>query len=186
MESGSETGNLCDRRQGRNALRTEADHSGRTDPGAGLTKEQYRGADLEQFIEDFAITEEDVDTLNIPLLLEEYEPDRKDGLIDVSYLIEDDIEKRTSDFTENVYAIAFMENKNTSTECVYYDLRIENDIKRRRRISLMICTRQSQSIMRTDSKWWRRWISTRVFSWESGTDEEEITDPQYSGTGSGI
>ena len=40
----------------------------------------------------------------------------------MSYLIEDDIENRTFDFTENVYAIAFMENKNTGTECVYYDL----------------------------------------------------------------
>ena len=89
---------------------------------AGLTKEQYRGVDLEQFIEDFAITEEDVDTLNIPLLLEEYEPERKFGMYDVSYLLEDDIEERTSDFTENVYAIAFMENRNTSTECVYYDI----------------------------------------------------------------
>ena len=43
---------------------------------AGLTKEQYSKVDLEQFIEDFDITTEDVDTLNIPLLLEEYEPER--------------------------------------------------------------------------------------------------------------
>ena len=126
---------------------------------AGLTKEQYRGADLEQFIEDFAITEEDVDTLNIPLLLEEYEPDRKDGLIDVSYLIEDDIENRTSDFTENVYAIAFMENKNTlwktriQVRNVYIMIcRIENGIKRRMHISLIISTRHRPDIMRTDSR----------------------------------
>ena len=44
---------------------------------ADLTKEQYSGIDLEQFIEDFSMTEEDVDTLNIPLLLKEYEPDYK-------------------------------------------------------------------------------------------------------------
>ena len=49
-----------------------------------------------------------MDTLNIPLLLEEYEPERKFGMYDVSYLIEDGIEERTSDFTENVYAVAFM------------------------------------------------------------------------------
>ena len=89
---------------------------------ADLTKEQYSGIDLEQFIEDFSMTEEDVDTLNIPLLLKEYEPDYKGRVIDVSYLLEDDIDSRTSDFTSDAIAIAFMENKNTSTECVYYDL----------------------------------------------------------------
>lgn len=146
---------------------------------AGLTKEQYRGADLEQFIEDFAITEEDVDTLNIPLLLEEYEPDRKDGLIDVSYLIEDDIEKRTSDFTENVYAIAFMENKNTSTECVYYDL---PDRKRYQTSNAYLF----DDLYQTEPEYYadgQQMVEALdkygVFSWESGTDEEEITDPQY-------
>ena len=146
---------------------------------AGLTKEQYRGADLEQFIEDFAITEEDVDTLNIPLLLEEYEPDRKDGLIDVSYLIEDDIEKRTSDFTENVYAIAFMENKNTSTECVYYDL---PDRKRYQTSNayLFDYLYQTEPEYYADGQQMVEALDKYgVFSWESGTDEEEITDPQY-------
>ena len=146
---------------------------------AGLTKEQYRGADLEQFIEDFAITEEDVDTLNIPLLLEEYEPDRKDGLIDVSYLIEDDIENRTFDFTENVYAIAFMENKNTGTECVYYDL---PDRKRYQTSDAYLFDDlyQTQAGYYADGQQMVEALDKYgVFSWESGTDEEEITDPQY-------
>ena len=146
---------------------------------AGLTKEQYRGADLEQFIEDFAITEEDVDTLNIPLLLEEYEPDRKDGLIDVSYLIEDDIENRTSDFTEDVYAIAFMENKNTGTECVYYDL---PDRKRYQTSDAYLFDDlyQTQAGYYADGQQMVEALDKYgVFSWESGTDEEEITDPQY-------
>ena len=123
---------------------------------AGLTKEQYSKVDLEQFIEDFDITTEDVDTLNIPLLLEEYEPERKFGMYDVSYLLEDGIEERTSDFTENVYAVAFMENKNTSTECVYYDLLDSKDIERRMRIFLMISTRYRADIMRMDSRLLRR------------------------------
>ena len=146
---------------------------------AGLTKEQYRRADLEQFIEDFAITEEDVDTLNIPLLLEEYEPDRKDGLIDVSYLIEDDIENRTFDFTENVYAIAFMENKNTGTECVYYDL---PDRKRYQTSDAYLFDDlyQTQAGYYADGQQMVEALDKYgVFSWESGTDEEEITDPQY-------
>ena len=120
-----------------------------------------------------------MDTLNIPLLLEEYEPDRKDGLIDVSYLIEYDIEKRTSDFTENVYAIAFMENKNTSTECVYYDL---PDRKRYQTSNAYLF----DDLYQTEPEYYadgQQMVEALdkygVFSWESGTDEEEITDPQY-------
>ncbi|MDN0060160.1 DUF5104 domain-containing protein [Mediterraneibacter glycyrrhizinilyticus] len=146
---------------------------------AGLTKEQYRGADLEQFIEDFAITEEDVDTLNIPLLLEEYEPDRKDILRDVSYILEDGIENRTSGFTENVTAIAFMENKNTSTECVYYDL---PDRKRYQTSDAYLF----DDLYQTEPEYYadgQQMVEALdkygVFSWESKTDEEEITDPQY-------
>ena len=87
---------------------------------AGLTKEQYRGVDLERFIEDFAITEEDVDVLNIPLLLQEYDPDAASS--DVNSILEDDITERAAAYTENVHAIAFLENRATDTECVYYDL----------------------------------------------------------------
>lgn len=146
---------------------------------AGLTKEQYSKVDLEQFIEDFDITTEDVDTLNIPLLLEEYEPERKFGMYDVSYLIEDGIEERTSDFTENVYAVAFMENKNTSTECVYYDL---PDRKRYQTSDAYLFDdlyqiqggyyADGQQIIEALDKY-------GVFGWESGTGEEKITDPQH-------
>ena len=145
---------------------------------AGLTKEQYSEVDLEQFIEDFDIKEEDVDTLNIPLLLEEYESERKFGMYDVSYLLEDEIEERTSDFTENVYAVAFMENKNTSTECVYYDLL---DRKRYQTSDAYLFDdlyqiqggyyADGQQIVEALDKY-------GAFDWESGTGEEEITDPQ--------
>ena len=47
---------------------------------AGLTEEQYDGIDLGRFIDDFAITEENVDSLNIPLLLEEYMPGSWSGM----------------------------------------------------------------------------------------------------------
>ena len=146
---------------------------------AGLTKEQYRGVDLEQFIEDFDITTEDVDTLNIPLLLEEYEPDRKDGLADVSYLLEDDIEERTSDFTENVYAIAFMENRNTSTECVYYDI-LDSKRYQTSDAYLFDDLYQTQAGYYADGQQIVEALDKYgVFGWESGTGEEEITDPQY-------
>ncbi len=145
---------------------------------SGLTKEQYSEVDLEQFIEDFDIKHEDVNTLNIPLLLEEYEPERKFGIYDVSYLLEDKIEERTSDFTENVYAVAFMENKNTSTECVYYDLL---DSKRYRMSDgyLFDDLHQVQGGYYADGQQIVEAIEKYdVFDWESGTVEEEITDPQ--------
>ncbi len=146
---------------------------------AGLTKEQYSKVDLEQFIEDFDITTEDVDTLNIPLLLEEYEPDRKDGLADVSYLLEDDMENRTSDFTENVYAIAFMENKNTSTKCVYYDL-LDRKRYQTSDAYLFDDLYQTQAGYYADGQQMVEALDKHgVFNWKSGTDEEEITDPQY-------
>ena len=145
---------------------------------SGLTKEQYSEVDLEQFIENFDIKHEDVNTLNIPLLLEEYEPERKFGIYDVSYLLEDKIEERTSDFTENVYAVAFMENKNTSTECVYYDL-LESKRYRMSDGYLFDDLHQVQGGYYADGQQIVEALDKYdVFDWESGTVEEEITDPQ--------
>ena len=145
---------------------------------AGLTEEQVRGIDLEEFIQDFAITEKDVDTLNIPLLLEEYEPEYKGRSLDVSDLLEDDIEKRSSDFTENVIAIAFMENKNTRTECVYYDLLAEKRYQASD-VNLFDNLYQTQGGYYTNGqKIVQALDAYGVFRWESKTEEEEITDPQ--------
>ena len=41
---------------------------------------------------------------------------------DLEALIEGDVAERTAAYTENVHAIAFLENRVTDTECVYYDL----------------------------------------------------------------
>lgn len=145
---------------------------------ADLTKEQYSGIDLEQFIEDFSMTEEDVDTLNIPLLLKEYEPDYKGRVIDVSYLLEDDIESRTSDFTSDAIAIAFMENKNTSTECVYYDL-LQDRRYQTSDAYLFDNLYQTQAGYYSNGQQILQGLDKyKVFTWQSKTDEEEITDPQ--------
>ena len=145
---------------------------------AGLTEEQVRGIDLEEFIQDFAITEKDVDTLNIPLLLKEYEPDYKGRVIDVSYLLEDDIESRTSDFTRDAIAIAFMENKNTSTECVYYDL-LQDRRYQTSDAYLFDNLYQTQAGYYSNGQQILQGLDKyKVFTWESKTDEEEITDPQ--------
>ena len=41
---------------------------------------------------------------------------------DLEALIEGDVAERTAAYTENVHALAFLENRVTDTECVYYDL----------------------------------------------------------------
>lgn len=86
---------------------------------AELSKESYSQKLLEKFIEDYDITAENVECLNIQALLEEYsETENKktlifDGLGESS---------RKEHFTQDVSAIAFYENKGSSSECVYYDL----------------------------------------------------------------
>ena len=97
----------------------------------------------------------------------------------MSYLLEDDMENRTSDFTENVYAIAFMENKNTSTECVYYDL-LDRKRYQTSDAYLFDDLYQTQAGYYADGQQMVEALDKHgVFNWKSGTDEEEITDPQY-------
>ena len=96
----------------------------------------------------------------------------------MSDLLEDDIEKRSSDFTENVIAIAFMENKNTSTECVYYDLLAEKRYQASD-VDLFENLYQTQGGYYTNGqKIVQALDAYGVFRWESKTEEEEITDPQ--------
>ena len=86
---------------------------------SGITEADYRDVDLQQFIEDYAITEENVESLNIKLLLENYDGEERR---DVSDIFAGTAQERTEDFTAGVTAIAFYEIVNTGTGCVYYDL----------------------------------------------------------------
>ena len=146
---------------------------------AGLTEEQYDGIDLGRFIDDFAITEENVDSLNIPLLLEEYMPDSM--ISDVRGILEDHIAERAGNYTDSVCAIAFYENKVTDTECVYYDLETG---KRYRASNLYLFSdlKQTEPEDYEDGEKLAGELERHgVFSWKSAMDEDkngEITDPQ--------
>ena len=102
---------------------------------AELSKESYSQKLLEKFIEDYDITAENVECLNIQALLEEYsETENKktlifDGLGESS---------RKEHFTQDVSAIAFYENKGSSSECVYYDLEKISAIMQKMNISFPI------------------------------------------------
>lgn len=140
---------------------------------SGITEADYRDVDLQQFIEDYAITEENVESLNIKLLLENY-----DGEEDVSDIFAGTAQERKDDFTTGVAAIAFYENVNTGTECVYYDLAA----KERYRAAdcfLFSDLDQTEAEPYGDGEMLiDKMDSLGVFSWESSSDSELMEDAQ--------
>ena len=142
---------------------------------SGITEADYRDVDLQQFIEDYAITEENVESLNIKLLLENY--DGEEGG-DVSDIFADTAQERRDDFTAGVAAIAFYENVNTGTECVYYDLAA----KERYRAAdcfLFSDLDQTEAEPYGDGEMLiDKMDSLGVFSWENSSDPEYMEDAQ--------
>ena len=140
---------------------------------SGITEADYRDVDLQQFIEDYAITEENVESLNIKLLLENY--DREE---DVSDIFAGTAQERKDDFTTGVVAIAFYENVNTGTECVYYDLAA----KERYRAAdcfLFSDLDQTEAEPYGDGEMLiDKMDSLGVFSWENSSDPEYMEDAQ--------
>ncbi len=140
---------------------------------SGITEADYRDVDLQQFIEDYAITEENVESLNIKLLLENY-----DGEEDVSDIFAGTAQERKDDFTTGVAAIAFYENVNTGTECVYYDLAA----KERYRAAdcfLFSDLDQTEAEPYGDGEMLiDKMDSLGVFSWENSSDPEYMEDAQ--------
>ena len=140
---------------------------------SGITEADYSDIDLQQFIEDYAITEENVESLNIKLLLENY-----DGEEDVSDIFAGTAQERKDDFTTGVAAIAFYENVNTGTECVYYDLAA----KERYRAAdcfLFSDLDQTEAEPYGDGEMLiDKMDSLGVFSWENSSDPEYMEDAQ--------
>ena len=140
---------------------------------SGITEADYRDVDLQQFTEDYAITEENVEPLNIKLLLENY-----DGEEDVSDIFAGTAQERKDDFTTGVAAIAFYENVNTGTECVYYDLAA----KERYRAAdcfLFSDLDQTEAEPYGDGEMLiDKMDSLGVFSWENSSDPEYMEDAQ--------
>ena len=138
-----------------------------------ITEAEYSDVDLQQFIDDYAITEENVESLNIKLLLENY-----DGEEDVSDIFAGTAQERKDDFTTGVAAIAFYENVNTGTECVYYDLAA----KERYRAAdcfLFSDLDQTEAEPYGDGEMLiDKMDSLGVFSWENSSDPEYMEDAQ--------
>ena len=142
---------------------------------SGITEEDYSDADLRQFIEDYAITEENAGSLNIKLLLENYEGAAGK---DVSDIFAGTAQERTEDFTTGVTAIAFYENVNTGSECVYYDLAAG---ERYRASNCFLFTDLSQADAEAYSDGEMlidKMDSLGVFSWEGRSRPELMEDAQ--------
>jgi len=140
---------------------------------SGITEADYSDVDLQQFIEDYAITEENVESLNIKLLLENY-----DGEEDVSDIFAGTAQERTENFTAGVTAIAFYENVNTGTECVYYDL-AAGERYRASDCFLFSDLGQAEAEPYGDGKMLiDKMDSLGVFSWKSSSDPEFLEDAQ--------
>ena len=142
---------------------------------SGITEADYSDVDLQQFIDDYAITEENVDSLNIKLLLENYDGEERR---DVSDIFAGTAQERTENFTAGVTAIAFYENVNTGTECVYYDL-AAGERYRASDCFLFSDLRQAEAEPYGDGKMLiDKMDSLGVFSWKSSSDPEFLEDAQ--------
>ena len=142
---------------------------------SGITEADYSDVDLQQFIDDYAITEENVDSLNIKLLLENYDGEERR---DVSDIFAGTTQERTENFIAGVTAIAFYENVNTGTECVYYDL-AAGERYRASDCFLFSDLGQAEAEPYGDGKMLiDKMDSLGVFSWKSSSDPEFLEDAQ--------
>nr|WP_303182472.1 hypothetical protein [Lachnoclostridium phocaeense] len=141
----------------------------------GISEVDYGDVDLRQFIEDFEITEDNVESLNVKLLLEEYSNTETD---DVTDIFSDTAQEQTEHFTDDVTAIAFYENMNTTTECVYYDL-VSEERYRASNCFLFSDLGQAEAEPYPDGELLiDKMDELGVFSWENSSSSEVMDDAQ--------
>ena len=144
----------------------------------GIDQNKYSYVDLERFINEYEITSENIKMLNVPLLLESYEETVEK--INVSDIFRTSLPVRKSDYTEDVIAIAYYENRGTSTECVYYDL--ENQYRYRGSDVYIFSdlSQVSSEIYKNDKQLICQLEELGVFDWENTKCENE-TEEALSG-----
>lgn len=143
---------------------------------SGISADKYADIDLEAFIKDYEITAEDIKTLNIELLLDEYKT--ISAIMDVNSILEEPEITRTADFTEDVVAIAFYENINTGIDSVYYD--VENGFRYQMDQGFVFDDLNSGVKTPIDNvdELLSELEANDVFTWSSVSKNEEINDSQ--------
>lgn len=144
----------------------------------GINQNKYSYLDLERFINEYEITSENVKMLNIPLLLEGYEETVKK--INVSGIFRTSLPVRKSDYTDDVIAIAYYENRGTSTECVYYDLKNHCRYRGSDVYIFSDLNQVSQEIYENDKQLIDQLEELGVFDWENTACQNEIEDASSS------
>lgn len=86
---------------------------------ADLQEGQYSEELLERFIRYYDISAQNVQALNIELLLSEFA--KMESTVDVRSIFSEETSDVTTELAKDIVAIAFYENINTNTYCVYYD-----------------------------------------------------------------
>ena len=146
---------------------------------AGLHEGQYSNELLERFIRYYDITVQNVQSLNIELLLSEFAKTKP--IKDVSSIFSEDTTDITTRFAEDIIAIAFYENINTSTHCVYYDFTTNLWYKANDMNMFSDLLQIEPKVLASDETEALREaiISSGVLQWKNSTTmEPDISDPQ--------
>ena len=143
---------------------------------SGLSADDYKDIDLEKFIDDYEITEDNAKSLNIRLLLDEY--GAVSNIKDVNYIFDSQNPVREADFTADAAAIAFYENINTGLHCVYYDL--ENALRYETTEGFLFDDLNlAEAADYADGReLLEKLESEGVFTWSSASDTDGIDDYQ--------
>ncbi len=93
----------------------------------GINPNDYLGIDLQEFINEYEITEDIVEDLNVPVLLESYNDDKKANEYNYRYMFDNIGNRRTDDYYSEISRIGAYYNISTSVESVLIDF--SNDKK---------------------------------------------------------
>lgn len=146
---------------------------------AGLHEGQYSNELLERFIRYYDITVQNVQSLNIELLLSGFAKTKP--IKNVSSIFSEDTTDITTRFAGDIIAIAFYENINTSTNCVYYDFTTNLRYKANDMNMFSDLLQIEPKVLASDEAEALREaiISSGVLQWKNFTTmEPDISDPQ--------
>ena len=147
----------------------------------GLPQNQYDTDYLQRFIEYFDISESNVHSLNIELLLSSFE--ELDNAIDVRSIFTETPSASVSADPEQIIAVAFYQNINTGIDSVYYDFETLSCYKAKdidlfydlSQVSPIALSAPEAESIRS------RIIELGVLDWQSFKKIEDISDPQSMG-----
>ena len=145
---------------------------------AGLPKNQYDTDYLQRFIDFYDISESNVHSLNIELLLSDF--DELDNAIDVRSIFTDTPTELVSPNPKNITAIAFYKNVNTDIFSVYYDF-TDLACYKAKNIDLFYDLSQVDPLTLTEARAdeiRNNLVELGTLEWQDVQAAEKLSDPQ--------